>query len=382
MRRFALFLALSLTACDGTPAADAGLSPDAAARADAAAPSGDGGARDAGLGDGAAPPPPDGGPPAGSLSARHPGDVGLADHPSVLFFDDFEDGWGRWDAPRADTRYLHLETDAAAAHAGSRYLRSTVTRAHLDEDMYISSSTRVAHERVDAIWWRFHVRFPELAPNPHHWVRMGAGTPSWDGSGRANTVPPGDQGFWFDFDTDVEDNFNFYVYWHQMRSGRCNDGTAVPGCAGDQGSTYHYGNVFRPPGQSAFPRDRWFCVEVHARANTPGMSDGALAFWIDDVLVGDYRPGHPDGTWLRDRFHTGGCEFSACTPPEPFEGFDFRTDADVRFKSFFLDAYYERDSSARRRAEMEARGLTVSDAQTILYDDVVVATERIGCRRP
>jgi len=30
---------------------------------------------------------------------------------------------------------------------------------------------------------------------------------------------------------------------------------------------------------------------------------------------------------------------------------------------------------------LEERGLTVSDAQTIGYDDIVVATERVGCRR-
>jgi hypothetical protein len=47
----------------------------------------------------------------------------------------------------------------------------------------------------------------------------------------------------------------------------------------------------------------------------------------------------------------------------------------------FLDAYYERDTSAAKRAVLEGRGLTVSDEQTIYYDDVVVATERIGCRR-
>src|SRR5688572_31257629 len=53
--------------------------------------------------------PADGGSPAGgglgpggttgdadSLSARYPGDVGLAQDPSVLFFDDCEAGWGRW----------------------------------------------------------------------------------------------------------------------------------------------------------------------------------------------------------------------------------------------------------------------------------------------
>ena len=299
----------------------------------------------------------------------------------MLFHDDFESGWGRWDAPRADTRYLHLEDDSARAHAGRGYLRSTVTRADLVETMYISSAARVNHERVDEAYWRFYVRFPVVAPNPHHWVRFAAGTEEWNSSGLANTRPSGDDGFWFDFDSGVDDVFNFYVYWHAMRSGRCNDGTAVPGCAGDQGNTYYYGNVLQPPDQTPFPRDRWFCIEIHGRANTVGSEDGALAFWIDDEPVGDYRPGTPVGTWLRDRFHTGGCSFSACTEPEPFEGFDFRTSDDVRFKTFVLDAYYERDSSERRRTEMEERGLTVSDEYTILYDDVVIATERIGCRR-
>ncbi len=123
------------------------------------------------------------------------------------------------------------------------------------------------------------------------------------------------------------------------------------------------------------------CIEIHAEANTVGASDGSLAYWIDDAPIVDYREGSPDGTWLRAQFHIDGCEFSACTDPAPFEGFDFRSSDEVGFKAFMLDAYYERDSSARRRTQMEERGLTVSDNQTILYDDVVVATERIGCRR-
>lgn len=372
--RSALVLILCLAGCgDGDPEQEAG-------GRDASSPGVDGGSRDGGLRDGSAD-EEDAAAPTDTLSARYPNDEGIGDDPAVLFHDDFEDGWGRWDAPNEDTRYLHIETDEAGAHGGERYLRSTVTTAHLADDMYISSSTRVRHAPVDSVYWRFHARFPELAPNPHHWVRMAASNESWDGSGRANMVPGGDEGFWFDFDTNVDDVFNFYVYWHNMRSGRCNDGTATPGCEGDQGTTYYYGNVFQPPSQSSFPRDRWFCIEVHARANTVGEQDGALAFWIDDTPIGDYRPGHPEGTWLRAQFHTDGCEFSACTPPEPFEGFDFRSSEEVRFRRFMLDAYYERDTSARRRAQMEMRGLTVSDEHTILYDDVVVATERIGCRR-
>jgi hypothetical protein len=324
-----------------------------------------------------------GGPAGDTLSARYPDDEGIASDGAVLFHDDFEAGWGRWDDPSQDTPYLHLEQDPELAYGGTGLLRSTVTTAQLAEDEYISSSTRVdLPERVERIYVRFYARFVGVAPNPHHWVRVAAGTESWSQSGLANTVPPGDEGFWFDFDANLDDVYNFYVYWYEMRSGRCNDGTAVPGCAGDQGTTYYYGNVFRPPDQAAFPRDEWLCIELLGSANTVGASDGELAFWIDGVPIGEYGPGYPVGTWLRDSFHTGGCDFSACTEPVPFEGFDFRSSADVRFKQLFLDAYYERGSSADRRAELEARGETVSDEQTILYDDVVVATERIGCKVP
>jgi hypothetical protein len=208
---------------------------------------------------------------------------------------------------------------------------------------------------------------------------MVAGTESYSSSGLANTVPSGDQGFWFDFDANIDDVFKFYVYWYKMRSGRCNDGTATPGCAGDQGTTYYYGNNFQPPNQVSFARDTWFCVEIKATANAVGSSDGALAFSVNGQRVGDYRPGFPNGTWLRDNFFTDGCSFSACTAPVPFEGFDFRASADVRFKGIFLDAYYERGSTAEKRAQLEAKGLTVSSEQTVYYDDVVVASEPIGC---
>jgi len=315
------------------------------------------------------------------LSERYPGDVGIAQAPTVLFHEDFEAGWGRWDAPQADTEYLHLEQDARA-HGGAHHLRSTVTRQHLEATEYISASPRFAFDqRVDRFYWRFYARFPHVAPNPHHWVRVAAGTEDFNSSGLANTLPAGDRGFWFDFDITNDDIFNFYAYWHAMRSGRCNDGSVTPGCAGDQGTTYYYGNVFQPRTQTAFERDRWVCIEMEARANTVGSNDGLLAFWVNDVQVGRYAPGEPLGTWLRATFHEGGCMFSACTPPVPFEGFNFRTSDDVLFKGIFLDAYYERGSSANKRAELESRGLTVSDEQTILYDDIVVATERIGCRR-
>lgn len=379
MKKLAILLILTLSACgDDASAEDGGADgsgPDAprsdAALADVSGP--DAETPDAIARDTAS--------PGSTLSERYPGDENIASDPSVIFHDDFESGWGQWNAPNSDTRYLTMES-GDVANAGDGYLRSTVTFADLEENQYISAAPRYSFERrVDTVYWRFHVRFPNVAPNPHHWVRVSAGDESWESSGLANTVPPGERGFWFDFDINNDDVFNFYAYWHEMRSGNCNDGTTTPGCAGDQGHSNHYGNQFQPRGQSAYPRDEWVCIEMAAHANTPGTSDGWLAFFVDDVETGRFAPGQPEGTWLRSTFHEGGCDFSACESPSPFEGFDFRTSDDVGFKAIILDAYYQRDTAMRKREQLEERGLEVSSEQTILYDDVVVATERIGCRR-
>ncbi|MBC8133114.1 MAG: hypothetical protein H7X95_09050, partial [Deltaproteobacteria bacterium] len=190
----------------------------------------------------------------------------------------------------------------------------------------------------------------------------------------ANTVPAGTAGFWFDLDAHDDGRFNFYTYWHKMRSGRCNDGSVTPGCAGDQGTSYHYGNSFKPADQTPFSRDRWTCIEVKAKANTVGQSNGELALWIDDQMVGEYRPGAPRGRWLRDSFLTWGPYF---VDQQAFEGFDFRSSNDVMFKRVTLDAYYERESLAQRERSL---GITFPEAQIILYDDTVVATERVGCK--
>lgn len=327
-----------------------------------------------------------------TLSETYPRDVGMAADERVLFFDDFEQGWGRWDFPNRDTEHLFIENEPGSAD--NDVLRSTVTRQQLllDQtppspeppgDGNISASTRATFDRrVDTLYWRFRVRFAGIAPNPHHWARVSAGTNDFGSSGRANLVPSGDEGFWFNFDATNDNDFEFYAYWYNMRSGNCNNGTTTPGCAGDQGHSNYYGNSFRPKPPTTFPRDQWFCVEMMGKANSVGAADGELAFWIDDQLVEHYRPGAPSGTWLRETFHSGGCSFSACTPPAPFEGFDFRSTADVRFKRIYLDAYNQLDTFDRKIGALESKGLTVSREQTIYYDDVVAATERIGCPQP
>lgn len=303
------------------------------------------------------------------LRDLHPGDAGLETDSAVLFSSGFEDGFTAWSWHTSEPDRMAVESSPNLAHGGTKYLRATVTRAHLAADQYVSSQAQAPLKKpVREIFFRFHARFVGATATPHHWVRVAAGTPEFQSDGLANTVPPGDKGFWFDLDGRSGDIFAFYVYWYKMRSGRCNDGTAIPGCTGDQGTTYHYGNNFVPARQIPFPRDRWFCLEIRATANTVGKSDGSLALWQNDTLVGEYKPGSPRGRWLRDNFFTWGEYYR---PDTDFEGFDFRSSEAVQFKRVVLDAYYQENTLPE----------SAPDAQTILYDDVVVATSRVGCRK-
>jgi len=286
----------------------------------------------------------------------------------VLFHSDFEHGMQGWTSYTQNTDQIAVLSDTGVAHAGTHYLRAAqVTRTQLAANQYISANAQVQLSKgVPELYWRFYARFVGQTATPHHWVRVGAG--SWY-DGLANTVPPGDQGFWYDLDAHADHLLSFYAYWYQMHSGRCNDGTAVPGCAGDQGTTYYYGNNFSPAGQTAFSPDTWLCIELRTKANTVGNSDGALGLWVNDALVGEYVPGAPRGRWLRDNFYTWGPYFQDV---QAFEGFDFRSSASVLPERVTLDAYYELGTLPAEAPE----------AQVILYDDVVVATSRIGCRVP
>jgi hypothetical protein len=307
---------------------------------------------------------------AQTLSARYPGDQGIDADPAVLFHSDFENGLAGWTRFTNNADQISVLTDAAVANGGSKYLRAQVTRTQLAANQYISANAQLdLSRRVPEVFWRFYARFVGQTATPHHWVRVAAGAAGFQSDGLANTVPPGDQGFWFDLDAHADQLLSFYVYWYKMRSGRCNDGTAIAGCAGDQGTTYYYGNNFSPAGQTPFARDAWLCIEVRAKANAIGASDGALSLWMNDTLVGEYKPGSPRGRWLRDNFFTWGQYYQDV---QAFEGFDFRSSADVLLKRVTLDAYYERGTLPAAAPE----------AQVILYDDVVVATSRIGCRTP
>ncbi len=306
--------------------------------------------------------------------------IDTKNNPAVLLYENFEDGWGKWNYPASDTPYLTLVDDSVSSHSGRFFLRSEVSENDLISRPRISSKTRYIFDRPsDEIYLRFFTRFNSGSPTPHHWIKLAATDGFFDVRGKAGVRPAGNQATWFDIDINNSDKFSFFVYWHEMRSGRCNDGSAKPGCAGDQGRTYYYGNKFKPADQTPMKRDQWFCVEIHAKLNDIGKSNGELSLWINDKEVGTYKTGTPTGTWLRARFHSDGCKYPACKTPTPFSGFNFRTSEKVKFREIYMDAYYQLDTFKRKRAKLEKAGKPFSSTQTIDYDDIIVSTKRIGC---
>ncbi len=312
------------------------------------------------------------------LSASHPGDRGLAEHPAVLFHSDFSRGLEGWQRHTRDETRLHIvKTDAVS---GDQALRARIGQEHLQARANLSTFAEHQLESPqEVIYWRFHARFTADTAPPHHWVRILAERPGFHMGGRAGTRPAGDEGFSVALDLDSRDRLFFYTYWQGMRSWVCNDGSTRPGCAGRQGGPdpqrTHYGNKFHPAGQTGIPRERWFCIEMAVHANTPGEHDGRLQLWLDDTPVGEFSSGTPRGRWLRDHFRSHGRYYR---DEQAFEGFDFRSDASVGIRRVSLDAYYQLDTLERQRR----RGRAIAETQQIEYDAVVIATRRIGCYRP
>ena len=84
---------------------------------------------------------------------------------------------------------------------------------------------------------------------------------------------------------------------------------------------------------------RWFCIEAHVLLNTPGQSDGIFEFWINDTL----QAGTYDLNWHGD----------------------WNSDPDnYKINAVFFENYWNAGSAAE---------------QERYFDNIVIATERIGC---
>lgn len=290
------------------------------------------------------------------LSSQFPGDKGIDDHSAVIFASDFENGFEGWS--KYNTNVSIIVDDETISNSGSKSLQTTATKG---EDTGGDVIFKFPDAR-DEVYLRFYTKLHKDTVIPHHFVKIRAFKPEpyW---GNAGQRPKGDEAFWTGIEPSRNHTWQFYTYWHKMRSWQTYAG--IPDTS--RGPNPYYGNVFHPQGQEPFEREEWICVEAYMKANTPGKSDGEMAFWINGKKIGEWKPGTPTGTWRGAQFVTDGEEN---IDPKPFEGFEFRSDGSVKISEISLQWYVSQEVANRGDA----------DKNIVYFDDVVIATEYIGPR--
>ena len=272
--------------------------------------------------------------PAG-LAAKYPGDAGIGEDPAVLLHEDFEDARAvfskgpkaRWTSISNKAGALTLTREPPNVRGGKRALQLTAT---LGRNTGGHLFRRFDHG-YETLHIRFCVKFAEDIDYTHHFVHVAGELPAyrWP-TGGAGERPAGDRKFtaaiepwgqWGKYPP--PGGWHFYCYWWKMpRSGDGKYWGADPG---------------RPKRAYAVPtRGRWYCVEMRVACNTPGKPDGEIALWIDGRKLAH----HTNVNW--------------------------RSSAKLKLNAVWPMLYVTEHSAKRNRAN------------TVWFDDIVVATEYVG----
>jgi len=296
------------------------------------------------------------------LSAKYPGDAGIARDPAVLFAENFEEGsldavTKHWDeTSNKDGKVLALSCDVPPASTGKHSMQMTAT---LGKNSGGHLYTRLPRG-VDQVYARFYVRFPKEAQYIHHFVHIGGYSPPTPyPQGGAGERPRGDERATVGVEPAGEYGaypppgvWNFYCYWSEMKISA--DGR-------------HWGNGLRPAQDAIVPRDTWQCVEVMMKMNsTPDAHDGELALWVDGQLKGYFAKGVRRANW-------SGMGFQLVDKDgEPFEGFRWRTSNDLKINFLWLLHYVTEGPYQQNKVA------NPNPVNRVWFDDIVVATDYIG----
>ena len=281
------------------------------------------------------------------IAQNYPGDVGIEQHPAVIFTENFEaatlnDVFSGWNTTQNGAG-MSFMTDIPADSSGIQSLEMTVTGGE-NTGGYLYRTLA----GYDTVYVRYYVKFPVDTWDIHHFVWLGGYNPStpWP-QGGAGVRPDGDERFTSGIEPSGGGRWDFYTYWMGMH--------ASPG-------GNFFGNDFNPDPPVPVVEGDWTCVEFMIKLNEPvTASNGEQAFWIDGVLGQQLGPGFPNGNWV-----WGG--FFPDPSGEPFEGFQWRNTSDLDINFLWLEYYVTTAPSGATYGTM--------------FDDIVLATEYIGCLQP
>ncbi|NOY93402.1 MAG: hypothetical protein GXP55_19630, partial [Deltaproteobacteria bacterium] len=310
-----------------------------------------------------------------SLLALGPSTRALAsdcDSPDAawLMCEDFEGGDLGWDAWWATTPFVEclgcsggtnnpdrilLTSDPAYVFDGSYGLRmpAEAGAGYRGADLVYRSCTGRKRpgctlENHDVLYFRARVRLDADHGYVHHFLSIGGSRADayWESYGNAGCRPNGyrSTGTTLDFNADRE--LFFYTYTPDMRcdsGGYCSGSYVADICSGCAtkdmacGATQEccWGNLYSATPRPVLPRGEWVCIEMMMQLNTPGRSDGEMAFWLNDTL--EHRE----------------------------TGMRFRDAPELGLDQVRLQHYIAGGDATR--------------SNRVSFDDVIVSTARIGC---
>ena len=296
-----------------------------------------------------------------TLADRYPCDRGIAGDPAVVWAENFEEGSvsavaSRYDSHNNDAG-MALVADRPAASCGAAAMQFTAGGAASATDLY--KLLLPGHEEYFVRWY---VKYEAGAPWHHTGVWFGGDVNNNPYPfPHAGERPNGNDRVSFAMEPvwgigGPNPRFDFYDYWMNMHT--CSS------CGG-----FYWGNAL--VSRDAFTADdnEWACVEVHAKLNTDMASDAGavLEAWKNDTLIQPFPETAGVGYWVQDHFCPAGADGPQCsyspTAPGPLD-LQFRTTTALQLNYFWPQNY-----------------VTDPTPSSVWFDDMVVATTRIGCLR-
>jgi hypothetical protein len=241
----------------------------------------------------------DGGVDNTGIAAKHPGDVGIATDPEVVFADDFEsyaqgsDLNKNWSAVYQN-QYVRITTVAANVYAGKQALEFELPQQAAE----LSDATdKVISPERDVLYLRYYSKFMppyDVVGSSHngssisaHYFINGQATPGVQANG-TNKFLANLEDWRGDAATKSPGQLNIYIYHPEQRdiwgdhffpSGLVQPNTSIPN---------NFGPTFVARPDIIPDLDRWYCYEYMLKANTPGQRDGQITVWLDGTLVADF----------------------------------------------------------------------------------------------
>jgi hypothetical protein len=241
---------------------------------------------------------------ASGIASRYPGDKNIASDPAVIFADDFESYTSvdqirtKWPLAGGLVR-MRIATEAANVFSGNKSIELTLPVSTVELG---TSLVRSLSPEQDTVYIRMYQKFDpgySLPGSNHNGVELSAKSPG------TPQIPPADGTGFFIFllqnqafrQEGIPGFSHLYVYWPRQRSQFGDhwypDGIVLPysPAIGNKGEWLAFPNQY--PDFRVMPnflpqRDRWYCVELMVRANTPGQNNGEAAYWIDGQLAGRF----------------------------------------------------------------------------------------------